>query len=113
MHRESWTWVLGPKFLVRGIGQSPYLSPLTLTAAPVPGQMVAGKALALEGARRIGTQAIVTHVSRVTLIHICRTQGRSGFWVPRISTAKSPCSPGTRLPSDMCVSGQMLPETLV
>lgn len=44
--------------------------PLTLASAPVSRQMVARDALTLEGARRVGAHAIVTHIPSLTLIHI-------------------------------------------
>jgi len=41
-----------------------------LASAPVSRQMVARDALTLEGARRVGAHAIVTHIPSLTLIHI-------------------------------------------
>lgn len=74
-------WAWGPGSGGPRVGRNrsaPQLSaPLTLTAAPVPRQMVAREALTLEGAWRVGADAIVTHVPSLTLVHICRIQGVS------------------------------------
>lgn len=42
--------------------------------APVPGQMIAREALALEGAWSVRTDAIVAHIPSLTLIFVCRAQ---------------------------------------
>lgn len=72
-------------------------APLTLAAAPVSGQMVAGAALTLEGAWRVGADPVVTHTARLTLVHICGAQGRQAARVgwSQASATLFPLAPKT------------------